>query len=338
MQKVFLQQFGGKMPMSAILSQMSHPSMTEKGEEDDKDQIMSKVGVASGTGPGVVGNTRGGQNPVQMTMIHMCTRKKLGRMMIFSVYKDQIGQNIYLRVVMLDPVWHRETHLTVLGHATQSFLDHLRINRDMIEAHRAELGRLVVANTFLVNKPQDEDADLTNLEPIDDIELPDADAREYVLRLKDVIATTNSYDLPSKRQLLDTAHDVLRDIGEKVDSRMSWETFDPNQVALAKRQLFSQGRHLQIAVYGDTTSTDMLSHSHNIRVKVADAETLQILTTRDLHEDVLEPLLAALGQRQLICATREQEMAELLLERILLQYDGYEVSGVQFSMPEGDAL
>merc|ERR1719502_1897480 len=147
----------------------------------------------------------------------------------------------------------------------------------MIEQHRAELGRLVVTNCYLVDKPASEDT-----------------------------------DLPSKRKLLDTAHAVLSELGEPVPGQMSWETFDPNQVALAKTTRFQHGRHLLIAVYGDTTSTDMLAHSHNIRVKVADHETLKVMAARDLHEDVLEPLLATLGMRHLISATREKELAEVL--------------------------
>merc|ERR1719463_525740 len=84
--------------------------------------------------------------------------------MVFTTYRDMIGQNMYLRVVMHDPVQNKQQHLTLLQYTTQRLLNLLRINRDMIEETydnmtnndnrdykklRLELGKLIVDHLYL---------------------------------------------------------------------------------------------------------------------------------------------------------------------------------------------
>merc|ERR1719191_28621 len=214
LQTIFVRYFGGKAPTSAVLSQMATLAVTngertigdEKSERrrqlDDlthQEGVKKKVGVESGEGPGLPSEAAQGSNEVVDTsVVHMCTRNKMGRMMVFTLYKDKIGQNLYLRLVMLDPVTRRESHLTILSYTTQRFLDHLRINRDLIEDNREELGKLVVDNCYLV-KPAENTRDQ---EVLDHLEVPEDEDIEYEMRLKDVVDTTSSTDLTTKKKLL----------------------------------------------------------------------------------------------------------------------------------------
>jgi len=71
-----------------------------------------------------------------------------------------------------------------------------------------------------------------------------------------------------------------------------------------KDEKFVNGRRLLIAFYRETTKEDTIQYSHNIRVQVADAQTLEVLAWADFHEDTLEPLMARRNKRGLMSATR----------------------------------
>merc|ERR1719291_1344101 len=92
--------------------------------------------MEQGSGPGgptSAGRSLDADESVNVAILHMCTRRKLGRMMVFTIYRDLIAGNIYLRVVMHDPVSKKDSHLTLLHYTTQRLLNILRINRDMLE-------------------------------------------------------------------------------------------------------------------------------------------------------------------------------------------------------------
>merc|ERR1719326_2485672 len=91
------------------------------------------------------------------------------------------------------------------------------------------------------------------------------------------------------------------------------------------------GRRLLIALYRETTKEDMIQFSHNVRVQVADAQTLEVLCWEDLHEDSIEPLMARRSKRHLLSATRESELVTELGDMLNLQYMGQEITGITFN-------
>merc|ERR1719453_1838323 len=94
---------------------------------------------------------------------------------------------------------------------------------------------------------------------------------------------------------------------------------------LHKAEKVVNGRRVFIAFYNETTKTDLANYSHNIRVAVADAQSLDILAIEDFHEDVLEVLTARRGKRHLLSATRERELVEELCDILALQYTGQQI-------------
>eukprot|EP00746_Dinoflagellata_sp_MGD_P161943 gnl/MRDRNA2_/MRDRNA2_89295_c0_seq1.p1 gnl/MRDRNA2_/MRDRNA2_89295_c0~~gnl/MRDRNA2_/MRDRNA2_89295_c0_seq1.p1 ORF type:complete len:1661 (-),score=392.23 gnl/MRDRNA2_/MRDRNA2_89295_c0_seq1:298-5280(-) len=367
LQTIFVRYFGGKAPTSAVLSQMASLAVTngertigdEKSERrrqlDDlthQEGVKKKVGVESGDGPGLPESAAKGNEVVETSVVHMCTRNKMGRMMVFTLYKDKIGQNLYLRLVMLDPVTRRESHLTILSYTTQRFLDHLRINRDLIEVNREELGKLVVDNCYLV-KPSENTRDQ---EVLDHIEVPEDEDVDYELRLKDVVDTTSSTDLTTKKKLLLSARtpkavesDSAASTGKESLS-LSKSSAAPAKTPLDaaehgepksllemseehlvhRDQKFVNGRRVLIAFYSETTKEDMINFSHNIRIQVADAQSLDILVVQDVHEDTIEPMLARIQKRHLISATREKELVQEMSQLMTLQYVGQTITGISF--------
>jgi len=318
--------------------------------------VKKKVGVESGEGPGLPSEAAKGNEIVETSVVHMCTRNKMGRMMVFTLYKDKIGQNLYLRLVMLDPVTRRESHLTILSYTTQRFLDHLRINRDLIEVNREELGKLVVDNCYLV-KPSENTRDQ---EVLDHMEVPEDEDVDYELRLKDVVDTTSSTDLTTKKKLLLSArtpkavegdHILSVSAGTSTDSVPASagattgpktpldasehgepkSLLDMSEDHLVHRdQKFVNGRRVLIAFYSETTKEDMINFSHNIRIQVADAQSLDILVVQDVHEDTIEPMLARIQKRHLISATREKELVQEMSQLMTLQYSGQTITGISF--------
>jgi hypothetical protein len=285
-------------------------------------------------------------------------------MMVFTLYKDKIGQNLYLRLVMLDPVTRRESHLTILSYTTQRFLDHLRINRDLIDVNREELGKLVVDNCYLV-KPAENARDQ---EVLDLLEVPEDEDVEYELRLKDVVDTTSSTDLTTKKKLLlsartpkavegDSTQVVVPATGRTASKGKTGEAagsgprtplevsehgepktlLDMSEEHLVHRdQKFVNGRRVLIAFYSETTKEDMINFSHNIRIQVADAQSLDILVVQDVHEDTILPLLARISKRHLISATREKELVQEMSNLMTLQYSGQTITGISFQPQSQD--
>jgi hypothetical protein len=380
LQTIFVRYFGGKAPTSAVLSQMASLAVTngERTIGDDKSErrrqledlthqegVKKKVGVESGDGPGLPSEAaQGGSEVVDTSVVHMCTRNKMGRMMVFTLYKDKIGQNLYLRLVMLDPVTRRESHLTILSYTTQRFLDHLRINRDLIDVNREELGKLVVDNCYLV-KPAENARDQ---EVLDLLEVPEDEDVEYELRLKDVVDTTSSTDLTTKKKLLlsartpkavegDSTQVVVPATGRTASKGKTGEAagsgprtplevsehgepktlLDMSEEHLVHRdQKFVNGRRVLIAFYSETTKEDMINFSHNIRIQVADAQSLDILVVQDVHEDTILPLLARISKRHLISATREKELVQEMSNLMTLQYSGQTITGISFQPQSQD--
>lgn len=277
----------------------------------------------------------------------------MGRMMVFTLYKDKIGQNLYLRLVMLDPVTRRESHLTILSYTTQRFLDHLRINRDLIDVNREELGKLVVDNCYLI-KPSENPKDH---EVLDHIEVPEDEDVDYVLRLKDVVDTTSSADLSVKKKLLLSARtpkavegDTAVTQTKAADSRSgskrtpldTAEHGEPKSLLqmseehlVHRDQKFVNGRRVLIAFYSETTKEDMINYSHNIRIQVADAQSLDILVVQDIHEDTIEPLVSRIQKRHLMSATREKDLVQEMSNLMTLQYSGQTITGITFQ-PQSD--
>jgi len=315
--------------------------------------VKKKVGVESGDGPGLPESAAMSNEIVETSVVHMCTRNKMGRMMVFTLYKDKIGQNLYLRLVMLDPVTRRESHLTILSYTTQRFLDHLRINRDLIDVNREELGKLVVDNCYLV-KPAENTRDQ---EVLDHIEVPEDEDVDYELRLKDVVDTTSSTDLTTKKKLLLSARtpkavegDTLKPADSRGLSKSSVvgaatpktpldtaEHGEPKSLLemseehlVHRDQKFVNGRRVLIAFYSETTKEDMINYSHNIRIQVADAQSLDILVVQDVHEDTIEPLVSRIQKRHLMSATREKELVEEMSQMMTLQYSGQTITGITF--------
>lgn len=91
------------------------------------------------------------------------------------------------------------------------------------------------------------------------------------------------------------------------------------------------GRRVFIAFYNETTKEDTIHFSHNIRIAVADLQSLDILALQDFHEDTLEPLCARRGKRHLLSATREQELVRELCDYMALQHVGQQITGITFA-------
>merc|ERR1719329_1146957 len=224
--------------------------------------------------------------------------------MVFTVHRDLIGQNMYLRVTMHDPVTTKDSHLTLLHYTTQRLLSLLRINRDMIDENqmnetdedkrhriqlRAELGKMIVDHCFLQRTGDREGFG----EELDHLQLPDdeVDSRPPSARSGNQSARAlpplvlskvpQPSHLPNKEE-----PKTLLDIGE--------------EHLLHKAEKVVHGRRVFIAFYGETTKADMINYSHNIRIVVADVQSLDVLAVQDFHEDTLEPLCARRVKRHLI--------------------------------------
>jgi len=326
-----------------------------------------KLGIEHGDGPGgpgVVALMAEDGERMSVCVIHMCTRQKLGRMMVFTVYRDLIGNNMYLRVTMHDPVSSKDSHLTLLHYTTQRLLSMMRINRDMIDDNqlngteddrkqrtqlRAELGKLIVDHCYLQRIGDREGS----FEEIDQLELPDDEDVEYELRMRDIMDTAKSTDLSIKQRLLRTVDDIAsvpeddktrpRQLPPLVVAKMPQAITDhPKQGPktlldiseehlLHKAEKVVHGRRVFIAFYGETSKQDMISYSHNIRIAVADVQSLDVLAVQDFHEDTLEPLCARRGKRHLLSATRELELVQELCDILALQHVGQEITGITFA-------
>jgi len=173
------------------------------------------LGIERGTGTGgpQADGMSGADESVDVAVLYMCTRTKIGRMMVFTVYRDIVGHNMYLRVVMHDTTTQKDSHLTLLHYTTQRLLSILHINRDMLEECRsiepdrvkqerqqvrAELGKLIVDALYLVRAQGTEDQG----EELDPLELPEEEEVQYELRMRDVMDPANAAQISARRFLL----------------------------------------------------------------------------------------------------------------------------------------
>jgi hypothetical protein len=245
MQQTFLKYFGlNRAPTSAVLSQMSQVAATKrdmdlKAKLDEINSVddlqIEHLGLEHGFGSGEPvskarkGDTDNQKNVVDVNIVNMCTRQKMGRMMVFTLYRDMIAHNMYLRIVMHDPVANTEQHLTLLHYTTQRLLNILRINRDMIEETytnmsddsrrdgkklKQELGKLIVDHLYLRRTGDPSVAG----EIIDEVEFTEGEAVEYQLEMRDIMASATAADLTVKQKVLESAHDLFPDISELVQT------------------------------------------------------------------------------------------------------------------------
>jgi hypothetical protein len=367
---VFQKRFGMKGTVtSTALSHLSATASAQRGKDlrsklDDlgKDQPTEHLGLEAGPGEG--GPTDGKRveevdESVDTCVVNICTRSKIGRMMIFTVYRDLIAHNVYIRIVMHDPVSNRDCHLTLLHYTTQRLFTILRINRDMLEdmnqneidegpmlerqTLRSEFGKLIVDNLYLTRQ-SDRDG---MAEPIDHLNIGSDESVEYTLRMRDIMVPSNSAELSRSQKLMDTppgspSRPVTRDgvpggftqdrddepesggLGSLIDMK--------EENLLHKSERVVSGRRLLVAFYNETSDADILKYSHNIRVVVACMQTLDVLYAKDLHEDTLETICARRERSHLMSAMRELDLTRELDSCLVLQvrYDG-KMQGIKFA-------
>jgi hypothetical protein len=326
--------------------------------------------VESGPGTGEPQRTSGRaqDESVDVAVVNMTTRRKLGRMMVFTVYRDLIAQNLYLRVVMHDPGNGKDSHLSLLHYTTQRLLNTLRINRDMLEeSHRpesdadkqerqqlrSELGKLIVDHLYLVriNAQEGEEEE----EEVDNIEQQGEEEEiEYELRMRDMMDSALSADLTVKQKLLEEdggnfagSSKLLNSTGlpaiadDESESSATCESVRlsgprtlldmKDDSLLYKAEKLISGRRVLIAIYNETKHEDVLNYSHNIRIVVASAQSLDVLAFQDFHEDTLDMICGRRGKRHLMSAMREHELVKELWECLALQHVGQKITGITFS-------
>ncbi|CAE8647964.1 unnamed protein product, partial [Polarella glacialis] len=140
-ERVFLAKGAGS---SGVLMHLANEDEAKRHQDlrNQLDEIGGVQGMDSNLGmdigPGSGGPIGASKSSVSdetldVAILYMCTRRKMNRMMVFTVFRDIIAHHMYLRVVMHDPVAKRDFHVTLLHYTTQRLLDTLRINRDMLE-------------------------------------------------------------------------------------------------------------------------------------------------------------------------------------------------------------
>jgi hypothetical protein len=288
-------------------------------------------------------------------------------MMVFTVYRDVIAHNMYIRVVMHDPVTQKDSHLTLLHYTTQRLLSILRINRDMLEERhdyetdkakqerqelRAEMGKLIVSHLY-VQRVADKDG---NSEVLDHLEIPEDEEVEYELCMRDIMDPSNSSELSVKKRLLGAesgafspellgggppaasppggpgpgaAPAAMSSLGAASQPKTLLEMKESSLLHKAEKMV--SGRRVLITFYNETAAGDILSYSHNIRIVVACVQTLNVLACQDFHEDTLEALCARRGKGHLMSATRENDLVLELWECLALQHSGQKITGITFA-------
>eukprot|EP00931_Biecheleriopsis_adriatica_P037375 TRINITY_DN21430_c0_g3_i1.p1 TRINITY_DN21430_c0_g3~~TRINITY_DN21430_c0_g3_i1.p1 ORF type:complete len:2799 (-),score=680.31 TRINITY_DN21430_c0_g3_i1:45-8354(-) len=367
-EKTFMPKGGGS---SGVLSHLEKQAEAQRqgdlrnkiDEMDKADGGMDGLGIELGEGTGgpiSASRPADTEEGLAVSILYMCTKRKMGRMMVFTVFRDLIAHHMYLRVVMHDPETQKDFHMTMLHYTTQKLLSVLRINRDMLEEAssyhddeekkerhklRTELGKIIVDHLYLRKRlegPGDE-------EIMDDVELMEGEDVEYQLRMRDIMDSSNTSSLSSKLALLDEAregaeHDSLDDIDAMLVLEAE-ESVDHGSTAISgpmpktlhdiseEHLLFKAeqevgGRRVLVTIYNETTKEDNLHYSHNIRIAVSDIQTLTVLAVADFHEDTLEPVTARRNKRHLMSACRESELAQDLFDCLVLQRKGQQVTGI----------
>jgi len=275
--------------------------------------------------------------------------------MVFTVYRDLIGQNMYLRVVMHDPTTSRDSHLSLLHYTTQRLLNTLRINRDMLEDQknfdseadkverqqlRCELGKLLVNHLYLVRVNSGEGT--AQEEVVDDLDPGDDDDDEeieYELRMRDMMDSSLSADLTVKQKLVNVTMEQRSPLGQAGGTRFddAPELSGPRTILdmketslIHKAEKIIGGRRVLIVFYNETKQEDVLNYSHNIRIVVAAVQSLEVLAFQDFHEDTLEFICSRRGKSHLMSAAREQELVFELWECLALQHVGQKITGITF--------
>lgn len=314
-----------------------------------QDEPAEHLGSQGGTGKGgpkeELQRDDDADEVVDTAVLNISTRQKIGRMMVFSVFRDLIGHNMYLRVVMHDPVSKKDCHLTLLHYTTQRLLTILRINRDMLEECtemesdearsdrqrlRAELGKLIFDNVYLVR--QDDKEGLQEF--LDEAE-EDEDV-DYELRMHDIMIPSNAALLTVKRRLLETpsgspptpAGDEGRGELDPMQPKSLLQMAEENLIYKLDKVIC--GRRVLIAFYNETTKEDILRYSHNIRVVVACMLSLDVLYAKDYHEEALELFCAANDKRHLMSSTREADLVQEMANRVILKNAGQRITGIKF--------
>merc|ERR1712187_262402 len=193
-------------------------------------------------------------------------------------------------------------------------------------------------------------------EVLDNIEVPEEDDMDYELCMRDIMDSSNSLELSVKKRLLSedthlgaTSPDAaegsprVKDPASPSSSRIS-RALAPSvwgqpktllemkeSSLLHKAEKMVAGRRVLITFYNETTKEDVMSYSHNIRIVVADVQTLNVLACQDFHEDSLEPLCARRGKGHLMSATREQDLVQDLWDCLALQHSGQKITGITFT-------
>jgi len=384
LQQTFNKYFGlNRSTTSSVLAGMTavaanHRDLDLKKRLDEiaaqEDKPQEHLGIEHGHGIGEPTSKNvedGAKKSVNVEIVNMCTRQKMGRMMVFTIFRDMIASNMYLRVVMHDPVTNKQQHLTLLHYTTKRLFNLLRINRDMIEQTyvnmtdddcrdrsklRQELGKLIVDHLYLRSVGAPGEA----TEVIDELEFPDGEEVEYELNMRDIMASATSVDLSVNMKNLEDAHAAFPAISNLVqtlgsDAANPPVSMHPAQVSqqsgpldkhapvpktlvemsedhlLHKAEKVINGRRVLVAFYNETSSYDNMHYSHNIRIVVACTQSLAILAVQDFHEDALESLCTRRGKRYLMSATSELELVRELFDVLAFEHVGQKIVGITFA-------
>mmetsp|Transcript_20146 Transcript_20146/g.35774 ORF Transcript_20146/g.35774 Transcript_20146/m.35774 type:complete len:2724 (+) Transcript_20146:77-8248(+) len=371
MKSFFERSFNPNGGGSSVLSHLAKDSESQRQGDlrKDIDNMNADEGMDAGLGmehgegtggPIAVSKAPDPEESLDVSILYMCTRRKLGRMMVFTIFRDLIAHHMYLRVVMHDPHTGRDCHLTLLHYTTQRLLAVLRINRDMLEEAstyhtdaekterqklRTEVGKIIVNHLYLRRKMEQNEEE----EVIDDLELLEEEDVEYQLRMREIMDPSNVASLSSKTALLDEARESRGTISLENSLTAGPELGDSVVLAAMPKTLLEMseehllfkgeqdvgGRRVLVVMYSETTKEDILKYSHNLRVVVACVQTLEILAMADFHEDTIELVCARRNKRHLMSACREHEMAEELYECMVLQRKGQQVTGINFQGQDG---
>mmetsp|Transcript_45190 Transcript_45190/g.144740 ORF Transcript_45190/g.144740 Transcript_45190/m.144740 type:complete len:2710 (-) Transcript_45190:80-8209(-) len=368
------QRYFGKASLTSSAAVQLHTNASEQRAHELRaklDQLATDawndehLGVETGPGAGgpqVHGFARHSDcdHSVDVSVLHMCTRKKLGRLMVFTIHRDLVGSRMYIRVVMHDPVTKRDSHLTLLHYTTQRLLDILRVNRDMLEecremepdhvkherqVLRAEMGRLIIDHVYVARVTDQEGKG----EELDHVELNDGEEVDYELQMRDIMDSSNAAHLTAKKRLLefddaslpqecslDSGGSLMSNgpidepIGHSV-AQLPRSLLDTKEDALVlKAEKDVSGRRVLVTFYNETSKEDILHFSHNVRVVVACVQTLNVLAVQDFHEDKLELFCERRSKRHLMSAAREHDLARELWDSLVLQHVGQQITGISF--------